>query len=77
MARLLNTLGLLITLIGAAVTASGVFISRNVAESITGAAIGTNFQMNDLLVNQSHRAVEGLILIVLGTLLQLIAQFIE
>jgi len=75
MERWLNTAGLVLTLVGAGVTASGVFISRQTAEGLTGAAIGSSPCMNDLLVHQSQTAVAGLVLIVLGTLLQLIAQF--
>jgi hypothetical protein len=68
-----NLFGLLLTGLGAFVTARSVIISKEQAEVLSGSYWGGNRALRDALLAQSRNAQIGLYCIVIGTLSQLVA----
>lgn len=64
--------GLVVTLIGAAVAAYGVILSDSNARALATAKWDFNQELYESLVTQSRCAMWGLILVAVGTLLQII-----
>jgi hypothetical protein len=69
----LNIAGLLLTLLGAIVAASGVIMSKQTAIEISSTYWDENLRLRAALLKQSRTAAGGLVLVALGTALQLCA----
>jgi hypothetical protein len=65
--------GLLLTFIGAWVTASGVIMSKKTATELASTKWDLNVELRDSLLSQSRKAKWGLILITIGTGFQIIS----
>ena len=64
-------LGLAVSLVGAGVTASSVVIDEKTADQLAAMKWGANSQLKQALLDQSHAARNGLILIAFGSALQM------
>jgi hypothetical protein len=81
----LTALGLLLTLIGAGIAAKGVIITEHEAmRLVPGIPVGPTFEQAlrnspvfQSLVYQSHTAMWGLILVAVGTAVQLAAVYLK
>jgi hypothetical protein len=69
----LNLFGLLLTGLGAFVTARSVIISKDQATTLSGGYFGGNKALRDALLAQSRSAQIGLYCIFIGTLSQIVA----
>jgi hypothetical protein len=70
---ILMVAGLLLTALGAGIAAKGVIISYADATAIATTKWALSTELRDSLISQSRYAMWGLILVVLGTLLQAIS----
>ena len=69
----LNAFGLALQFFGALVTASGVWLKKNTASKVAETKWDENSELKAALLKQSRRAVFGLCVLALGTVLQGIA----
>ena len=69
----LNIAGLLLTLLGAVVAASGVIMSKQTAIELSSTFWDENLRLRAALLKQSRTASVGLGLVAIGTALQLCA----
>ena len=69
----LNLFGLLLTGLGALVTARSVIISKDQAKLLSGTYCNGNEVLRDALLAQSRSAQIGLYCIVVGTIAQIVA----
>jgi hypothetical protein len=68
--------GLVLTAVGAGVTAQAVIITESQASDLATTKWGSNEELKNALLDQSHKAKWGLIVIVLGTVLQILGTVI-
>lgn len=64
-------LGLVLTALGAGIAAKAVIITGSQANQLAATKWDLNQELKDALLNQSHKAKWGLIIIVIGTALQI------
>jgi hypothetical protein len=69
-------LGLILTVVGAAIAASGVILSPEHAKELASTKWGENDELRVALLDQSARAMWGLIVIAIGTGMQLVGTII-
>jgi hypothetical protein len=69
---LLLIFGLVLSLFGAAWTASAVVIDEKTADQLAGGAIGENLALKQALLDQSRAAQNGLILVAVGSAIQIV-----
>src|SRR5262245_382802 len=69
-------LGLVLTAVGAYVTAQAVIITESQASGLATTKWNSNEELKNALLDQSHKAKWGLIIIVVGTALQFVGTVI-
>ena len=69
----LSIAGLILTALGASASAFGVIIKTAMADKLSGTNWGQNLHLKRALIKQSRWAAGGLLLIALGTILQIVA----
>ena len=74
-AQSLNALGLVLTVAGAIVSASGVVLSPKTAAAMAATRWDSNQDLEAALLKQSRRAAFGLMLVASGAVLQLVSIF--
>jgi hypothetical protein len=70
-AQICLLLGLVLTALGAGIAAKAVIISGSQANQLAAAKWDSNQELKDALLNKSHKARRGLIIIVIGAALQI------
>lgn len=73
----LLVLGLLLTAVGAGIAASGVILTERYATELASTKWGMNVELRDALLDQSAKAKWGLIIIVIGTVMQLVGTIMD
>lgn len=63
--------GLILTAVGAAIAASGVILTLEQATELASTKWNMNLELRDALLDQSRKAMRGLIFIAIGTVVQL------
>ena len=71
MERILLIVGLAVTVVGAIVAAWNVIISQETAATLSSTMWDENKAFRDALVAQSHGAAWGLVIVVVGTVIQI------
>ena len=69
--------GLVLTALGAGISARGALISKSTAEMLSATCWDQNSNLRDSLISQSRWAAGGLCVIAIGTVFQILAIFVK